>query len=307
MKNIYLILIIFYSQLLTAKQGIKVKNRCEDDLIGTKEQVEERVRWYAKCFFSDIEDESIGSSDEEKQSFWINLTLYKNADPLKGYKNIIDFPVFTDESYSHVWISPKDRNASCEVKEGFKARMFCESGCYSGSMKIRLIDGDISIKEAKSRSLFSSVMVLEPGSHFDQLEWKYLPIDHYLEDLRPVQQELLRFHTESGSLLEVTKNHPLVAADGNIKTADSFRIGQFLVKADGSYDQILRIEPFAFYGKVYNIFPASKDLYENIVIAEGLLNGSGWYQNEGMVFLNRIMLRRGLSDHLVRSLSSSTR
>jgi hypothetical protein len=46
---------------------------------------------------------------------------------------------------------------------------------------------------------------------------------------------------------------------------------------------------------VYNVFVQSADLHQNIVITNGYLNGTAFYQNEGAQFMNREVLRKRLT------------
>jgi hypothetical protein len=95
--------------------------------------------------------------------------------------------------------------------------------------------------------------------------------------------------------LRITPNHPLLSNDGNVRQASEFKVGDLLVRADGTSDQIVSIEKEKYFGKVYNLDPNSKSLLGKLILAEGYVNGSSYYQNQELSKLNRILLRENLS------------
>ncbi len=95
----------------------------------------------------------------------------------------------------------------------------------------------------------------------------------------------------SGGTLKMTPNHPLIAADGSMKLAKDFKVGQSLVRLGGHPDEIVSMHDSIHFGKVYNVFVKSNDLHHNVVVTNGYLNGTAFYQNEGAGNLNRQILR----------------
>lgn len=81
---------------------------------------------------------------------------------------------------------------------------------------------------------------------------------------------------------------------GIMVEAKTLKIGDELFSVDGSGDRIVRTELKTLVGKVFNVDIASNELAENVVVAEGLLNGAIYYQNEGVKDLNRVFMRRSL-------------
>ena len=83
--------------------------------------------------------------------------------------------------------------------------------------------------------------------------------------------------------------------EGFMLEASKFKIGDSLVKLDGSLDPIVSIDADAqFFGKVYNISPVSNNDHENIVVAQGFLNGSQKYQKKAFGEINRLVLRSNI-------------
>lgn len=78
-------------------------------------------------------------------------------------------------------------------------------------------------------------------------------------------------------------------------TADKFKAGDALVALGGELDPIQSIESIIYFGKVYNVFVKSSVPQENIVVTNGYLNGSAYFQNEGAGNMNKTLLRKKLT------------
>ncbi|MNT27430.1 hypothetical protein D3C72_1630600 [compost metagenome] len=96
---------------------------------------------------------------------------------------------------------------------------------------------------------------------------------------------------KSGRELRVTKNHPLLTADGMMKMASEFKSDDSLVQLGGSLDRIASIEEIKHFGKVYNLFVESDEAAKNIVVTNGYLNGTAYFQNAGAKDMNRSLFR----------------
>ena len=75
-----------------------------------------------------------------------------------------------------------------------------------------------------------------------------------------------------------------------------FKAGESLFMVGGALDPILSIESTIYHGKVYNLFVNTNDLKQNVVVLNGYLNGTAFFQNEGAQKLNRTLFRQ----HLLR-------
>lgn len=209
------------------------------------------------------------------------------------------YPLYGKEDLSEIWQAPMDRGAPCNVPGGMSVVAFCTSSCYTAEQKVLFPDGPVNIKTAKTLKL-PEVVVLAENSTFENLSLDSLPVESYTEEVRPVWQDILRFKMKSGGSLDVTLNHPIVDENGVIKTADKFKVGESLIHYLGGLDPILSIVKRQHYGKVYNLAPDSRHPISNVVVAEGYLNGSSYFQNDGVDLQNRKLLRRKIPAHLIR-------
>lgn len=275
---------------------MKMRARCNDDLISEAHLhlAEERIRWVAKCFKKIIEEE-----EEMELTTWINNKLYKKGNPALGYKKIIYFPIFTDATMDKTWIAPKDRNANCNVPSGYMWQNDCKTGCYTGGMRLSFLDGDIRIIDAIMANQ-QDIMVLDDGATLDDVFFTFVEVDSYMQDIKKVKQTILVLKMESGGVLEITPNHPVVVSSGEMVEAANLSVGQQLVRQDGSGDPIVEIEEVTIFDKVYNVYPDATSQNKKIVVAEGYLNGSAWYQNEDHHLMNRKLLRRNMSVDLIK-------
>ena len=198
-----------------------------------------------------------------------------------------------------LWRAPADRNAPCNVPGGMQVIAFCTASCYTGDQQVLFPEGFVEIQQAK-KEILPDVMVLRDASTFDNLKLISYPVESYTEEVRPSWQDILHFKMKSGGSLKVTTNHPIMDESGVVKTADKFKVGESLVHYLHGLDPIQKIEKKGHFGKVYNLAPNTRLPISNVVVAQGYLNGSSYFQNEGEAEQNRLLLRRQLPQNLTR-------
>ncbi len=84
--------------------------------------------------------------------------------------------------------------------------------------------------------------------------------------------------------------------------AETLKAGDSLMTAEGKADAITSIETVDYFGKVYNIDMGNEVIEDNIIVAQGFLSGTVYFQNEGLENLNRLILRNSdlLSDTMLK-------
>jgi hypothetical protein len=174
----------------------------------------------------------------------------------------------------------------------------CEAGCYTPNQKLLFETGEVQIALAQSTGRID-LMTLSPNASLAKLETIKNTVALYTMDREPAQQLILTFQMQSGGTLSVTKEHPLITREGTVKRARLFSPGEFLLRKDGTPDEISNIEEHSWRGRTYNLKPITLDLTSNIVIAQGYLNGSGRYQSEFVDELNRLILRTNVPDEII--------
>lgn len=185
--------------------------------------------------------------------------------------------------------------------------IMCLSGCYAGDQRLLFPAEEVAkTRPTISDERFSWVSIQDAymkvqkifavarGSTFESVRLKPVGVKSYMTDIADSEQSMLEFVTESGGKLKVTTNHPLLNSGGAVQQASQFKTGDLLVKQDGSFDKIETIKPYKFFGRVYNLDTDSPDLQEKLIVAEGFVNGTSYFQNEGLNKLNRMLMRSNL-------------
>jgi hypothetical protein len=194
----------------------------------------------------------------------------------------------------HNWQAPPIAQPAgaedCYMPPQYDLVGFCVESCYVPGQQLQLPAGDVDVKQLH-RDLHPAVVTLTAQSNLDDLNYQATPIDYYVREISDGWHNVVSIKTIGGKVLTVTTNHPVVRSNGQLSAAGDLNVGDELVNAYGQSEPIIELQQRNHYGRVYNLFLKSNDQKENIVIAQGLLNGSAYYQNEGVRFLNRLLLR----------------
>jgi hypothetical protein len=180
----------------------------------------------------------------------------------------------------------------------FYVNGYCESSCYTPEQEILFPDGYHSIKEAVD-ALRPTMVTLTPESTRDNIALQSNGVHSYTAEIRDTSNVIFEIETDNGPLLRVTNQHPVVKSNGRLVQAEALRVGDDLVKADGSLAPIIAITKKMHRGKVYNIRPVSHDPVSNILVAQGYLVGSANFQNDDIGYINRVILGRGIPEEII--------
>lgn len=275
-----------------------VAHRCSQDSLNNTE-AHKRYEWLVKCapqvpvikeFLDQFEDVQAKSGKEK-------FTL-------DGSGRIL-YPTFMNRATKpeKAWIAPKGakgENTSCNVPNTVYVAAVCVSSCatpeeliIAEDVKTGKLSGVPFINALTSNIKF--VGTLSSHSGMNSKELKKTRVDQWVTELVDSEHQILEFRTKSGGLLKVTLNHPLVSEEGKMREAVDFKVGDSLVKLGGVKDEIVSITQVPYFGKVYNVFVKSNDLIKNVVVTNGYLNGTAFYQNEGSKHLNRVVFQKRIT------------
>jgi hypothetical protein len=271
--------------------------RCSHDSLSVTESLN-RLNWMKACqdqvpvikTFFDI----IGGADQ--------LSMYLNDTSSKLYGTARPRPLYVtfSDKNNTPWIAPKTFDAkkyNCTTPSDVKIFGICTSSCYTPDQKLLFsVSGKqqyIPIIDAIAQAQ-PTIVTLGQESMLEKLVFSTAPIAHFVSELVDTNHKILVFNTQTGGRLSVTYNHPLVASDGVIREASDFKVGDQLIRADGSFDEITNIEDTIYPGKVHNVLPYGESTMGNIVVAEGFLSGSAYFQNDGVNYMNQKILRSNL-------------
>lgn len=260
---------------------VKYKKRCSEDSLAPAQAIE-RVEWAARCGHITAEDR--------------HDALYTGA--ANSPRPRPEYPLFATDDLNAFWQAPVARGAACAVPGGYTVQGFCTSSCYTPDQVVLFSEGFTPIGEAHQAGL-ETIVALDSESTLERLLYTELPVDAYTSEFRDTWHDILVFKMLSGGTLKVTPNHPVVDREGKVRAAETMKVGEALVHYETGPDAILAIDRTRFFGKVYNVAPKTEHLASHIVVAQGYLNGSAFYQNDGVDYLNRKIVRQRLAENLL--------
>lgn len=293
----------FYASMVPLNLG-KIKERCENDSLDPA-QARERLNWLRNCHkgllvatYNNINGED-GSSDDSKVNVIETEWFYVGGDRTKP-KARPNYLTFGTASYENPlnWFAPVVGSAACgEFPVGYQILGECTASCYEPDQNILFSVGEMPIGEALSK-MQDDIITVTDDSTLDFVNLQSRKVKNYTQSATPTRHEILTISTQSGGRLKVTKNHPILSAQGLMIEAGDLRVGDGLVHVDGQTDPILSITEKEYFGRVYNIQPDADSQLGQIVVAQGFLTGSSWFQNDGYEFVNRLILRRNVPQEL---------
>lgn len=312
--------------------GVIVNNReaittktyaCIDHAVGLESTNVEYTPWVEERFCRDYiahrcNNDSLSNSEAHKRYLWMKKCAPSNDmirefleqfDDVNSGMGKIDgstgrtlYPTFMNSAYKpeKLWKAPIAESASCNIPEGVYVAAVCVSSCslpdekilaqLSGAQKM----GPVEFVKALTKN-YNRVATLTVNSSLNSKQLKNSSVEQWVSELVDTTQPVLVFRMASGNSLSITPNHPVLRPDGSMDVAEHFKAGDHLVKLGGEVDPIVSIDPIEYYGKVYNVFVKSAVPQENIVVTNGYLNGSAFFQNEGAIHLNKDLVRKKLT------------
>lgn len=290
MKKIIALVLAMVLQV-NSSHALMESTRCTvsgDSLDG--EQAKGRNAWALKCYpdlkFEADADGNFMATDAKTGVTALGYPFFVQTD---GVGNIVGYVQ-----------APVDPAAPCWDTNIYKKSGFCIAGCFTPEQEILFADGYVAIKEAKEKDM-SSILTYD-GSVKGHPTFKISELVGYTVDAEEYNQPILIIKTASGGEIRVTPNHPLVDSRGYMITAETFKVGDSLVSFVGKNDVVQSIERVDYFGKVYNVNMGTHDISTNIIVAQGFLSGTVYFQNEGLEHLNRMVLRDSnlISDSLLK-------
>lgn len=183
----------------------------------------------------------------------------------------------------------KDGTNPLPAGSAFYINGICESSCYAPEQKVLFSDGYAPILDAVNARR-EDMVTLTPDSGLDNIKLMTGRTSTYTVELRDATHPMVEIKTASGTLLRLTVEHPVVTAHGQLVAAQTLKVGDELLKADGTPESIASVTHTKYFGKVYNLRPASTDRVSNLLVAEGYVMGSSLFQNDEVGYMNRVIL-----------------
>jgi len=271
-----------------------VARRCSQDSLNNI-QAQGRYDWMVKC-----QDELPLVKEFLTQFAEVKTTVVKNSIALNGTSRHL-YPTFMDRSFKpeKPWIAPKVASAPCQMPATAYVATVCVSSCATPEQEI-LAQAEANSKlkyvpyiEALTQK-FAFAGAMQSVSSMSSKHVKKVKVDQWVTELIDTEHDILVFKMQSGRAIKVTPNHPLVDEKGYMRSAQEFAVGDSLVQLGGDLDPIISITPIKYQGKVYNIFVQSAAIHNNILVLNGYLNGSAYFQNDGARAMNKALFRKAV-------------
>lgn len=264
-----------------------IKQRCAEESLSNEEALG-RVEWGYRCGH-------------------IPKAYYLLATHSRYYPRIL-YPVGKRENpytlLNEYKRMPTEKSEDCNAIGNYKLGGQCLSSCYTPDQKLVFANGEMSIYDAFTNKA-KRIVTLADDATFEHLDTTERDIRTWVVSIKDTKHEILVIETDSGDL-KVTPNHPLVLSDGRMITAGALVVGQSLIREDGSFAEITSIKEIEFYGKVYNVEPdainknGEESMNGHILIAQGFLSGSNFYQNADEArYMNQYLLRHQIPIELL--------
>ena len=90
----------------------------------------------------------------------------------------------------------------------------------------------------------------------------------------------------------MTAKHPVLTHKGVVKQAKDLRNSDQLVRSDGSFDPIVKIERIPFKREVVNFTVAGKNPKEHLVFANDFVVGDLYFQSSLEDLMNSVVVRK---------------
>ncbi len=285
-------------------EGLLKTERCPNDSLGEPE-AKKRHSWAMSCsskYRKNVhrarvklfEDESKNKDQKnyatlEETPFMV-YRFWKEGQPLSfgypGYHYVRDgkrVSIWKKEEAPGPW-------ASCEKPENVMITRVCPAGCYTGDQLI-LVDqsGASSLKDLE-RNPPKSIVTLTSNSTLNNLSYQKTPLRRVVKDGELVEQDFVHIETLRGGIV-VTPNHPMLLSNGKMQFAKALKVGDQLLKEDGSPDEVVSLNVKKEKRLAYNVEIDTNHDRERIVVAEGFLTGDLYHQNAAIRFMNSRILR----------------
>jgi len=270
-----------------------VAHRCSEDSLSNTE-AHQRYLWMKRCA-----PQSTVISDFLENFSGVDSGL-GTIDGVETGRTL--YPTFMNSSYKPeiVWKAPIVQSGSCTIPKGAYIAAVCVSSCAIPEEQILAQAqasrkmGPVAFVEALTKK-YERAATLRSDSGLNSRNLQATKVQLWVTELLDTEQPVLIFKMQSGRSLTITPNHPVLRPDGTMDSAANFKAGDALVKLGGAVDPIVSIDSMLYDGKVYNLFVQSSVPQENIVVTNGYLNGTAFFQNEGAANLNKVLLRKKLT------------
>jgi PKD repeat protein len=267
-----------------------VPHRCSQDSLSNKE-AKARLQWMMKCRDKvPVIDEFLTQFASYLKGNGANMSLVYNE------RNIYATFMDTASRPEKPWLAPKKSSGACEVPATAYIAAVCVASCATPEQMVLAQEKGngrlqyVPFVQAWQQK-FKYVATMASQSSMSSKRVQMTPVENWVTELVDSEHDIIELTMQSGGQLRLTPNHPLLTDQGSMRYASDFKIGDNVIRHGGLRDRIVSIKQTKYFGKVYNVFVNSAELHKNVIVTNGYLNGTAFFQNEGTDQMNRRILR----------------
>ncbi|QSQ11379.1 Hint domain-containing protein [Myxococcus landrumensis] len=253
-------LLVLACAMLSTTASAQLSTRCfTDDQLTTPALAQGRNNWAHKCGYITVAKRDFLNSEGEYQVFSGGCFAFASSGPTATCSFFI----------------PADVNAPCIgdlVKLGT-----CVTGCYTAREKVAFQGRYWPIEDAYGAGV-RTVTALGKDATLVTPTSGEQPIRAFVAG--DTVEDVFALETADGRRVEVTAEHPMVTASGEMVKAKTLQKGDVLLGVHGDKVELRDVSVFRYEGKTWNVQPTSHEKIENVLDVEGLLTGSVRFQNE---------------------------
>lgn len=168
------------------------------------------------------------------------------------------------------------------------------SDCFADMHKVLFTTGYITLKNAAYEIPAHTLVTVASNATLERMTYSTVPLENIVLDSRATV-ELVYLKGQSGGFLAVTPAHPVMNHEGRLLQARDFKVGDSMIRLNGKADRLVEVRNFMYKGSTRNVVPRSDMLTSNLIIAEGYITGSYWYETVGQRFMGQQILRQSLA------------
>ncbi|WP_141332342.1 Hint domain-containing protein [Myxococcus sp. AB025B] len=253
-------LVVLACAVLSTTASAQLSTRCfTDDQLTTYTLSQGRNNWSFKCGYITQAKRDFLNSEGEYQVYASGCYSFAATGP----------------TATCTFFIPADENAPCIA--GLVKLGTCVTGCYTAQEKVSFGGEYWPIADAYASGVRTVTALTKDASLVAPTTGEQAIRAFVAGD---TVEDVFALQTVDGRRVEVTSEHPMVLATGEMVKAKTLQAGDVLLGVRGEKVELQDVSVFRYEGTTWNVQPLSKEKIENVLDVEGLLTGSVRFQNE---------------------------
>ena len=166
----------------------------------------------------------------------------------------------------------------------------CRSSCFTKTVAVLTPEGFRTAENFHSDETLGEVSITQ-DSKIGNVMTESRKVAAKVASLVEGKHEIFVIKTETGKVIKVTPNHPLVSGSGHFVIGKAVQEGSSLLNEFGEAEKVISVKKKDYFGKVYNVaLDGRKGSYtDKIFVLGGLLLRDADIQNDDIAKVNRAL------------------